>query len=381
VGLFAAQCQYDAEPFLFESGASGTGTAGAHNADTRMVALVTTAGTGASWIQSYEYIPYQPGKSVLALITGLLGAGAAAAVVDVGLFDADNGFFLRQNGTNGLQLVRRSKTSGTAVNEVVDQADWNVDKLNGTGASGITLDPTKVFILAIDAQFLGMGRVRVYFDIGGQLVLAHQFLHANVIAVPYMQTLSLPIQMLVSTTSAAKTAYFKCASVSSEGGYSSDIGYTFSTPEMTVTAGSGTATHLTSLRPRSTFNSLTNRSRLSCSGVDIVVTGSNPILWELCLGSTFSAGPTFANVNTNYSGAEYASGVGTLTTVGLPIASGYIQATNQSKGTISHTVSQRYPLTLDRSGAVRANGTLSLIVTGIGGTSATRATLTYTEVR
>ena len=108
VGLFSAQCQYDADPLLYETGNTGTGVAPAHNADTRMVALSATAGTGTSFIQSYEYVPYQAGKSQLIFVTGVIGAAVAAAVVDIGAFDAANGIGLRQNGTSGLQFFRRT---------------------------------------------------------------------------------------------------------------------------------------------------------------------------------------------------------------------------------------------------------------------------------
>lgn len=381
--LFSAQCQYDADPLLFESGATGTGSAGVHSADTRMVALTCTAGTGTSFIQSYEYVPYQAGKSQLVFVTGLLTAAVAAAKVDVGLFDANNGIFLRQNGTTNLQIIRRTSTGGSIVDNEVAQSAWNLDKLDGTGASGLTLGVATVFILVIDAQFLGMGRVRVGFDIGGQIVYAHEFRNANVLAVPYTQTLALPVQMLVTATAtgADKTAYFKCASVSSEGGLSDDLHYEFATPEVTVSAASATQTHILSLRPRTTFNSLTNRSRIALASVDILVTGSFPVRWELCIGSTFSGAPTWANVNATYSAAEYTSVVGTLSAAGLVIAAGYLANGAGQRTAISREMSSRYPITLNRAAAVRDLGTLSLLVTGLGGGSATRALFNYTEVR
>jgi hypothetical protein len=333
--------------------------------------------------QSFEYVPYQAGKSQLIFVTGLLDAAVASAVVDVGAFDAANGLFFRQNGTSGLQFVRRTSTSGSIVNNAVAQTDWNLDKLDGTGPSGFTFDVTKVFILVIDAQFLGMGRVRIGFDIGGIIVYAHEFLNANVIAVPYIQTLHLPIQMLITATSTAgtKTSYFKCASVSSEGGLEEDFAYEFSTPEMTVTAGSGTATHLLSIRPATTFNSLTNRAPIKIRAVDIIVTGTNPVFYQLSIGATWSGAPTWAAVDAAYSAVEYTSAVGTLSGVGTVITSGYVASTGTTRGAASRNMVMRYPITLSRAGAVRANGTMSLIVTGLTGTSATRAAISFSEVR
>lgn len=379
-GLFAAQCQYDAEPLLFETGNTASGTAPAHSSATRMVTLACT-GTGTSFIQSYEYIPYQAGKSQLIFVTGVIGAAVASTVTEVGAFDANNGLFLRQASDGTISVVRRTSTSGGVVDNVIAQADWNLDKLDGTGSSGITFDVTDTFILVIDAQFLSMGRVRFGFDIGGQIVYCHQSLHANVLQVPYMQTLSLPVQMLLTSTGGTKnTTRFKCASVSSEGGFADDLGYAFSTAEGTVTAASGARTHILSLRPLTTFNSITNRSRLRLTSVELFVTGSTPVFWELCVGSTFSVAPTYAAVNSTYSAFESGTG-GTLTAGTLAIASGYVAATNQNKTAVSREISARYPISLNRAGAVRALGTLSLLVQGIGGTSATRASLNFTEVR
>ena len=372
--LFSVQQQYELSPFLMEGGATGTGTAPVHNANTRMAALVVGAGTGVSFTQSYEYIPYQAGKSQLAFATGLLGTGTAGCIKDIGLFDAANGIFLRQNGVNGLQVVRRTSTSGSVVNNTVDQASWNLNTL-------ASLDVTKVFILVIDAQFLAMGRVRIGFDIGGCIVYIHEFLNANVLAVPYMQTLTLPVAMVMSTTSAAGSCSFKCASVSSEGGAENPNAYTFSTLEQTVNAASGARTHILSLRPATTFNSKTNRSRIQLESVEVLVTGVNPVLWELCIGSTFSAAPTFGVVNSG-SSTEQSTAVGTLTAATTVIAAGYCAATNQNKQAVVKAISSKYPISLDRAGAVRANGTLTLLVTGIGGgTSATRAVFNYSEVR
>ena len=198
-----------------------------------------------------------------------------------------------------------------------------------------------------------------------------------------MQTLALPIQMLVTATAtgSTKTCYFKCAAVSSEGGLDNDFAYTFSTPEQTVTAASGARTHILSIRPKTTFNSITNRAKLLIEEVNVIVTGNQSIFWELCVGSTFSVAPTFADVNTTYSSTEYTSAVGTLLAAGLVIDSGYATATATAKSSTNARISHRYPLTLNRAGAVRDMGTMTLLVTGIGGTSATRAAMHFSELR
>lgn len=383
--LFSSTLRVDAEPLLFEAGSSGTGTsAPSFNSNTRMLALSATTGTGTVFVQSHEYIPYQAGRSQLVFLTFVLGAAVAGTTVEVGLFDAANGILLRQAGDGVLSIVRRTSTGGTVDEEVVPQSLWNLDTLNGSGASGITLNVARSQILVIDAQFLGMGRVRCGFDIGGQIVYFHEFRNANTtLSVPYLQQLTLPVGMLLTTDalSGSRTTHFKCANVSSEGGFSEDLGYTIATPEATVTAGSGTRTALVSVRPATTFAGIANRNKIIPSILSVAVTGNFPVFWELCLGCTFSGAPTWAAVNGTYSAAEYTSAPGTLSGVGLVIASGYVMSGAQTKESATRALQAKYPISLDRAGAVRAMGTLTLCVTGIGGTSASRASISLVEFR
>lgn len=149
-----------------------------------------------------------------------------------------------------------------------------------------------------------------------------------------------------------------------------------------MTAGSGSRTHILTVRPKTTFNSITNREAFLLNDINIAVTGSNSVFWELVLGANFSVAPTFADVNATYSGFESGTG-GTFSnlTGGIVIASGYVSASVSAKAGIAAKVSQRYPITLNRAGAVRSLGTLSLLVTGVGGVSATRASFNFSEIR
>jgi len=67
----------------------------------------------------------------------------------VGYYGAANGIFLELENAV-LSFVKRSSITGSVVETKVAQANWNVDKLDGTGPSGITLDITKAQILFSD---------------------------------------------------------------------------------------------------------------------------------------------------------------------------------------------------------------------------------------
>ena len=104
----------------------------------------------------------------------------------------------------------------------VNQADWNGDKLDGNGASGITLDTSKAQILFMDFEWLGVGSVRCGFVINGEFIVCHTFHNANDQTSVYMTTAILPVRYEIEATGTmAVGATMKqiCSSVVSEGGY------------------------------------------------------------------------------------------------------------------------------------------------------------------
>jgi len=380
--IFDAQQTYDLQPLLFEQVTAGSGATVTHDSTNRQ-ALMTFASTptgGKAFMQSYEHFRYQPGRCQQIFISGNLGATVANVVKFMGYSDGSNGIEVQRTGTAD-QIVLYSD-SGVGDQTVV-QADWNIDPLDGTGPSGLTLDLTKQQLVVIDLQALYSGRVRVGFDIDGQTALVHQFTDANVFSSPYFQTANLPIRVgMTCTGTVSATMNFTCCSVVSEGGLAprEAEGFTFAA-EGTVTASSGARTHILSVRPKTTFNSIVNRSKFIPETLTMLVTGVNPVLWELCLGQAISGTTAFNDVNATYSGFEYNT-AGTISgSPAIVIASGYVGASATANGAVQTELVSRFPITLDVAGAVRALGTLSVIVTGIGGTSATRSSLNWRELR
>lgn len=379
--LFDAQLTYDLQPLLFEQVIQQTGGVSiTHDANDRKAVLTfsNTPNGGKAYLQSYDWTRYQPGRGQLFLITFNFIEAVANTIKFAGIGDRSNGIYFEQNGTQLRACIYSDTLAG---NDFVNQDDWNIDKLDGTGPSGITLDTTKTQILVIDFQALYVGRVRIGFDIGGLIVFCHEFNHANITPYPYIQNASLPINVgMTCSATVSTTMNFICCSAISEGGEIEETGFLFA-QEGTGTAGNGTRAHILSIRPRQTFNSLPNRSKLILDSVDILVTGTNSIKWELVLGQTITGTTAFTSVNNSYSTCEYNT-LGTISgNPSLVIASGYASASNQTKGTISKDVKIRYPISLNAAGSPHSMGTLSLLGTGIGGTSDMRAILNWLEIR
>ena len=370
--LHNSQFTYDLAPLIMEQITNGTGATITHDSTNRQ-ALMTFSSTptgGKAYMQSYEYLPYQPGRSQLIFITFNMIAAVANTIKFAGYSDGVNGIEFQLNGTTKQFVVYSGSSAG---NETVAQSSWNIDKLDGTGPSGITLDITKTQILIIDVQALYVGRVRVGFDIGGEITYAHEFLHANLIASPYIQSANLPVRCgMTCTATVSTTMNFICSAIISEGG-SEDInvyGYTFSTAASRVIAAVGSTIQLISLRPRLTFNGITNRSRVAFIDVEIYLDGNGAVKWELVVGQDITGG-TWTNVNTTYSSSEVNpanNGTATATLSGSPLVvidGGWVSSSMQSQSVTNTAIISRYPITLDAAGLQRVNGTLTLNVTTV----------------
>jgi hypothetical protein len=220
--LFDSQSRYAADN-QFSTSTSGTGTSTFNTNQSSVSMAVTGGGVGSVVRQSFRNMLYQPGKGLLVLATFQMDNSTSANLnQSVGYFNTQNGvFFRRTGGVNA--FVMRSNTSGTPSDaRFANQADWNGDKLDGTGASGYTLDLTHPQILWMDFEWLGVGSVRCGFIINGEYVVCHTFNTANVYGTTvYMTTAILPIRYEITTTTTAVAATLTqiCSSVISEGGF------------------------------------------------------------------------------------------------------------------------------------------------------------------
>jgi hypothetical protein len=268
--------------------------------------LTTTTTSGDIVLRrTKQRFPYQPGKSLMALQSFVGAVPTAGLVQEIGYFDDDNGVILRANGTS-VQFVVRSKTTGSVVEEVVNQANWNIDTFP-------ELDFSKAQILIIDLEWLGVGRVRCGFVIDGQIRYCHEFNHANNINKAYMTTAILPFSYRIENTTVqavGRTLKQICVSLLSEGGYEPD-GAVY------------TIAHSLSSVPNTSGERLTAAIRMASGRtgnvilpvrVDVACDSADLVQWRLRLNPTIS-GATWApasngrgNVETTTSGSSISGG-------------------------------------------------------------------------
>ena len=308
---------------------TATGGTSVFNSAQGLMDLTVTSSSGSSVLrETIRVFSYQPGKSLLVLNTFVMASAKAGLTQRIGYFATDNGYYLEQVGTT-VQFVERSSVTGSVVNTPVLQANWNGDKLDGTGPSGLTLDLTKAQILWADFEWLGVGSVRMGFIINGQYIICHTFHHANLITSTYITTASLPIRYeIFNTAGTSGSSVLKqiCSTVISEGGYElkgsqQAIGTPILTPRTFAVA--GTYYPIVSIRLQTTrLNAIVIATAVSFLGTG----NGKSYQWRLVNGATTSGG-TWFNASGD-SSVEY-NLTGTSVTGGRILASGYINSSNQ----------------------------------------------------
>ena len=361
---------------------TATGGTAAFNANEGLVELsVTTTSGSRVYRETSKVFSYQPGKSLLVLSTFVLAPAKTNLRQRVGYFGTQNGLYIELDG-NTLSFVERSAVTGSITETRVNQANWNIDKLDGTGPSGFTLDIAKAQILWMDIEWLGLGTVRMGFVIDGKFIHCHSFNHANLITSTYITTASLPLRYEIEntgTTSTASTLKQVCSTVISEGGYELRgaqlaVSIPITTPVTLTTA--GTYYPILSVRLKSSPNRLD--AVVIVTALSLLGTSNNTVYnWQLRQGGTTTGG-TWVSAGAD-SAVEYKiDGVGF--TGGRILASGYLSSTNQSAPSVNILKEALFTSQLERNTFTGTASEITLVATASSGGASFYGSLDFEEI-
>jgi hypothetical protein len=355
----------DNELWSTATAVSGSAT---FDANEGLVNLGVTAASGSQVIrETTKVFSYQPGKSLLVLNTFVMNAVKTGLRQRVGYYGASNGYYLEQNDST-VSFVERSSVSGSLIDTPVAQANWNVDPMDGSGPSGITLDLTKAQILFMDIEWLGVGTVRIGFVIDGNFYVCHKFQHANIITSTYITTASLPLRYeITNTADTASSSRLKqiCSTVISEGGYQltglqQAIGTPVTTPRNLPVA--GTFYPIVSLRLKTSPNRLD--AIVISTAISVMATTSGHYSWQVIASGTTSGGswlpaPGGSSVDYNITG--------TSLTGGRILASGFFSVSNQGSTQVDILKEALFKTQLERNGLTSTPFELTILVASDAG--------------
>ena len=202
--VFFNTFQYGKETDVWDE-ITTTGGSAVHNRDRSEVVLtVDGAETGSKVVRQTKTVQrYIPGRTAEASFAFRFTDTAAGIRKRIGMFDDQNGLFLEEIGDE-LAFVIRSNASGSVVDTRITQANWNQNKLDGTGINGVTLDPTMRQIVVFEYEWYGAGLAEMKFIIDDHPISVHKQFHGNRQQLPWMGTPFIPfrceIENISSTT-------------------------------------------------------------------------------------------------------------------------------------------------------------------------------------
>jgi hypothetical protein len=225
--LFDSKTLHNKQSLFWSQAVSGTGVV-QFTGETD--ASVTLSAAGASHFairQTSQRFNYQPGKSSLAIFTGVL-TPVDNAIKRYGLFTSLTAapynpsvglYFETQTDSPSSIAVVQQNSTNLVPSVSARRENWNIDKLDGNGPSGKVLRLSAANIFTIDYEWLGVGRVRFGTVIDGQICYCHEINNAGNVQGAYIKTPNLPVRAEIRQTGAG-TASMKiiCCSVMSEGG-------------------------------------------------------------------------------------------------------------------------------------------------------------------
>jgi len=159
-----------------------TGAATVTQADGMLVLSTTTTTGSTAKHNSKIHARYRAGLGGVLRFTALFTSPVAGTEQLCGLADETgstaafkNGYMVGYYGTDfGFHRFQNDAVTTVALE------DWD-DPLDGTGPSGMTLDPTKLNVFFVAFQYLGAGAIRLWVEDAatGDMINAHTILYAN----------------------------------------------------------------------------------------------------------------------------------------------------------------------------------------------------------
>ena len=190
------------------------GATATHDTNINAVILTSSSTIGSTVIrQTRKVMNYISGRAAMCEFAFSVSQ-AVGARTRVGLFDENNGIYFEKDENSVFWCVIRSKSTGSVVENRVSRDNWNVDKLDGTGPSGITVTPGKIQLIAFEYEWFGAGNVAIGFIIDGHYHIIHTFYTANHETVSWASQPFFPVRSEITNISATTSSYLTLFSTS-----------------------------------------------------------------------------------------------------------------------------------------------------------------------
>jgi len=330
--LFDSKQVVDSGSFYFDIKTTSGGTVTWNSGSAQSTMIVTSTSGSRAIKQTKRIFVYQPGKSQQIICTGKFGTKIDGIKKSIGSFDDNDGYFFQTSGSS-FGVVLRKTINSVKTDTFISQSTWNLDKMNGLGPSGNTLDITKAQIYTMDYEWLGVGRVRYGVVQKGILIYVHEINNYNSLDTVYLRNPNLPIRYEMSTHKNTTTGSLMtqiCSTVISEGGFDNTGKRVVITSNNGATIGASQYDAVLFIR----YNSSTSKgAQIIPEQLDLLIKPGNSSTfagrWELLVNPTVTNAVTYNNASGSVVTQVAVVAAGNIiTNPGTIIATGYFAGTS-----------------------------------------------------
>ena len=206
--VFFNTFQYGKETDVWDERLVGVGATATFNASSSNVVMEVGSAAGSSVVrQTKNVMRYIPGRSTTLTFSIRLDTPQVGIRRRFGLFDENNGAYFEDDGGTYAYVIR-SNTTGIVTERRVTRDDWNGEKFDGNGYTGVTADATKQQMISINYEWYGAGLVEFAWLMKNETIPSHTFENSNTLDTVWCSTPFLPIRVEIeNVTGVAGTHY------------------------------------------------------------------------------------------------------------------------------------------------------------------------------
>ena len=320
--VFESLFSFDKQPNVWDEVVTAGGSA-TYNSNTHSVDMTVNTAAGASVVrQTFRRVRYNPSRACQFIAAAVMGQPKLNVRKRLGQFDFLDGIYFEQDDLVNY-VCRRTSTSGTANDVRTPQNLWNIDKLDGSGPSGLTIDFSKHQALFAQYAFQGFATITYGFFLNGQIIFCHKEDTANILSNPFMRTAHLPCRVEITNkaaTASPTTLSYNSFCVKNEGEDAESEGQVRSYSQAIKTV-STAVTPVISVRLGPGYE----RAIADILTTTIYVNTADEVIWSVWSQPTLT-GSTFA-INASYTQLDTAA---TAMTGGIELISGVLGQSTSS---------------------------------------------------
>jgi hypothetical protein len=218
-----------------------------------------------------------------------------------------NGTYSFDAGTTGAAATIAQTKAGVASTDLfIPQSSWNGDKLDGTGASGITIDPTKGNVYQVGIQYLGYGTVTFSIEVvpddgnNADFVTVHTLRLPNTLTTTSFGNPSFPFTMAAYSAGSTTDLTLR---VGSFAGFIEGPkvlhGNRFSYFNFVTTGNASTIVPLFTIMNLRYYGGRTNQAVINLLSVSGAVKHTQPVVYYVIKNGALTGNPNFAALAVN----------------------------------------------------------------------------------